>query len=163
MLCNFSRLFPLHSYTCAGPGKAVEHGGVFSAGHPLVKATEAVGVKLPLMEKETEQCRQFTSRSLSQGVQQHPPKLNNQTPQRKVCTKTQNENYSNKERQGPPPPSVLARGRDGDNGATVAVSSDSSSPEQAVNHPKTHDLEVWLFSQLHTYFTLLSSCMPVQV
>ena len=65
---------------------------------PLVKATEAVGVKLPLVEKETEQCRQFTSWSLSQGVQQHPPKLNNQTPHSKVCTKTQNKNYFNKER-----------------------------------------------------------------
>lgn len=167
MCCvTLAELFPHHTHTLPDPrekGRVAGCGDVFSTERPLVKATEAVGVKLPLVEKETERCRQSTSQYLSEGVHKHPPLLNNHTPHRKVCTKTQNKNCYNKERQGSPPPSCSARERGGDDGAPEDVTSGSSIPGQAVNHPETQDLEVMVVFQLHTYFTLLSSCMPVQL
>lgn len=151
--------FPFHSYMhmCADSrkrGKVEGNGAVFSTRHPLAKATEAVGVKVPPVEKETEQSRQFTSQSLSRGVQKQPPLLSNHTPHGKVFTKTQNEHYYRKEWQGSPPPNCSSKDRGGDDGAPEshkAVSSVLSSPEQAVNHPTTHDLEVGCTSHFYLH------------
>lgn len=137
--------------------------GVFSAGHSQAKTTEAVGVKVPLTEKETNEFATVSAQTHPRrGLiweQKQPPLLSNQTPHRTVHAKTHIENYFHKQGQGSPPSSCSSGSTEG-----AQVKQDIIKPRKAVqpvvtgthslvhaaNHPERCELQVGCCGHMHT-------------